>query len=358
MPNHRNGERQSGQYQSVDLREDRYYTQRPMAIGCSYFGVRIARHAVRDLEDLAARGYTGVLHTCSENDLAHYRGTFERLVAASHDLGLEVQASPWGLGGTFGGEAESAFVAQHPDARQLRADGTPAPAACLNHPGYRDFVRAWANAAVDAGVDYVFWDEPHFATDACSCEHCADRAPGESLIDFLRDMLAGVAARGGRSTVCLLPNEDVGDWDDVAALPGLAILATDPYWKHYGHPAEPFVAGHAARLVEATRSNGVRTQLWLPAFGLLRDDLGDFDDAVAAARRAGVDELWTWGYEACAHMTSLATPDAELVWEHVTRTLTGGGVTEARVAAHADLDLRSTRELVELINEEDGKVPA
>jgi N-acetylmuramic acid 6-phosphate etherase len=35
-----------------------------------------------------------------------------------------------------------------------------------------------------------------------------------------------------------------------------------------------------------------------------------------------------------------------------------GPVTELRVEDHADLDLRSTRELVELLNDEDAKVPA
>ena len=75
--------------------------------GVSYFGVRIPRHVRRDLEDIAARGYTAVLHTFSENDLAYYRGTMAEIVAASHELGLEVQMCPWGVGRTFGGEAES-----------------------------------------------------------------------------------------------------------------------------------------------------------------------------------------------------------------------------------------------------------
>src|SRR5207244_6183345 len=83
--------------------------------GCSYFGVRILRHVRRDLEDLAARGYTGVLHTFSENDLAYYRETMARIVVASHELDLEVQMAPWGLGRTFGGEAESRFVTFRPD---------------------------------------------------------------------------------------------------------------------------------------------------------------------------------------------------------------------------------------------------
>jgi hypothetical protein len=41
--------------------------------GCSYFGVRIPRHVRCDMADLAARGYTGVLHTFSENDLTYDR---------------------------------------------------------------------------------------------------------------------------------------------------------------------------------------------------------------------------------------------------------------------------------------------
>jgi N-acetylmuramic acid 6-phosphate etherase len=105
---------------------------------------------------------------------------------------------------------------------------------------------------------------------------------------------------------------------------------------------------------------GVRTQLWLPAFGLTLDDVPDFEAGVEIARELGVDELWTWAFDACAHMTTLATPDSPAVWERATRALTGrrGAVTEGRVDGHADLDLRSTRDLVELINDEDGKVPA
>src|SRR2546430_5219072 len=88
---------------------------RPSVVGCAYFGVRIPRHVARDMEDLARRGFTGVLHTFSENDLAYYRETMGRIVEISHELGLEVQMNPWGLGRTFGGEAESRFVTMRRD---------------------------------------------------------------------------------------------------------------------------------------------------------------------------------------------------------------------------------------------------
>src|SRR3954465_8762735 len=91
--------------------------------GCSYFGVRIPRHVRADMADLAARGYSGVLHTFSENDFAYYRDTMAAIVAISHSAGLTVLASPWGLGRTFGGEAESRWVAFHPEECQVLDDG-------------------------------------------------------------------------------------------------------------------------------------------------------------------------------------------------------------------------------------------
>jgi N-acetylmuramic acid 6-phosphate etherase len=335
-----------------------------MRAGCAYFGVRVPRHAARDMDELASLGYSAVLHTFSENDLAHYRGTMAEIVAASHRAGLEVQASPWGVGGTFGGEAESRFVAEHPGACQVGKDGKRLPAACFNQARYRAFCRSWADAVLEAGVDYVFWDEPHWRErDGCRCDACAasgNDAEG-SLADFLGEMLVHVAARGGRNTVCLLPVP--GDWDEVAALPGLDVLATDPYWNCFGEPAAPFVARHAERVARTAAAHGVGAQLWVPSFRLGAADVPDLEQAVAIARGAGIDDLWTWGFEACAHMSSLATPDAGAVWNAVTRALTadrraadGLPLTELTANGLADLDLRSTSELVELINDEDTRV--
>jgi N-acetylmuramic acid 6-phosphate etherase len=359
--------------------------------GCSYFGVRIPRHVRRDMADLAARGYSGVLHTFSENDFAYYRGTMAELVEISHAAGLSVQASPWGLGRTFGGEAESRWVAFHPEECQVMGNGRRVAAACLNSSGYRDFCKEWADWVLECGVDSVFWDEPAWVVpvhvgveDAarwtCRCDRCAERfgspVPAEltpevqafreaSVVDFLREMLAHVTSRGGANAICLLPSTEgtqgLADWNEVAALPGLATLVTDPYWKHWGEPAGPFVRRFARLLRETAERHGVGAQLWVPSFGLDRTDIPELEAAVAGACEEGVDDLWTWGYEACGHMTSLATPDAPLVWEAVSAALTARpqvASTELARPDLADLDLRSTRDLVRLLNEEDATVPA
>jgi N-acetylmuramic acid 6-phosphate etherase len=344
--------------------------------GCSYFGVRIVRHVRRDMADLAARGYSGVLHTFSENDFAYYRGTMREIVEASHDAGLAVQASPWGLGRTFGGEAESRFVTFHPDECQVLDDGRPVAGACLNSPAYRQFCKEWADWVIECGVDSVFWDEPAWMVPAhvgiddpsrwtCRCAHCAERfgrpVPAEltpdvqafreaSVLDFLREVVSHVAARGGKNTICLLPSTEgthgISDWNTVASLPGLTTFATDPYWKHWNEPAGPFVRRFARLLNETCERHGVQSQLWLPSFGLTKDEIPELEAAIAAAREEGIDDLWTWGYEACGHMTSLATPDAPLVWEAVSAALTGSPL----------LETRTTRELVTILNVEDATV--
>src|SRR5438874_12691273 len=155
-----------------------------MSAGCSYFGVRITRHVRRDMADLAARGYTGVLHTFSENDFAYYRATMAEIVAASHAEGLFVEASPWGFGRTFGGEAESRWVAFHPEECPVLDDGRRVATGCLNNPVYRAFCKEWAEAALEAGTDFVFWDEPHWTVPehvgaelerwACTCRVCTE----------------------------------------------------------------------------------------------------------------------------------------------------------------------------------------
>src|SRR3954452_5288705 len=314
------------------------------------------------MADLAARGYSAVLHTFSENDFAYYGGTMAEIGAASHEVGLSVQASPWGLGRTFGGEAESKWVTFNPEDCQVLDDGRRVAGACLNSPAYRSFVKEWADWVLECGVDAVFWDEPAWMVPAhvgideperwtCRCARCEELfgAPireltpevqafrEASVVDFLRDVLAHVDARGGRNTVCLLPStggmHGISDWNMVASLPGLTTFATDPYWKHWNEPAGPFVRRFARLLHETCERHGVASQLWLPSFGLVADEIPELVDAVDAAREEGIADLWTWGYEACGNMTSLATPDSSRVWEAISAALTQRPEVEWRGAA-------------------------
>ena len=321
-----------------------------MSAGAAYFGNRVPRHVARDMQELAARGFGGVLHTFSENDLAYYRGTMHALVAASHDAGLEVQIAPWGVCQMFGGEAESRFTAHHPEVGQVLETGRRTPSGCPNDPRVRAFCREWADAAIETGADRIFWDEPHWVHPehfglpaehwGCHCEHCAERfgrqLPKElddevlafredCLVDFIAHLVDHVAAQGARPAVCLLPVtggvQGITDWARVAGLPGLDTLCTDPYWKAFGEPAEPFVREYGERIAALGAAHGVTAQLWIQGFRMEPGDAADIRVAVTAARAAGIDDLWTWGWEACGHMSALAGSDPVAVWEVLCDTL-------------------------------------
>lgn len=309
------------------------------------------------MEGLAEQGFTGVLHTYSENDLAYYRDQMTRIVAASHHAGLEVQVGPWGLGGVFGGEAESIFAVRHPELGQVFADGRRVGSPCPTRPEFRAYVREWATAAVESGADRIFWDEPHWAHPkrfdepasnwTCMCESCqvlfADRYGGpmprelteevhafrESvLVELLTELVAHVKALGGTSTICLLPpvqGHHVGldHWEPVAAIDGLDTLATDPYWSFFDLDVTEFVGGQSDRLKGVADAHGLRSQIWIQGFRLGPEQAGEIDAAAAAARSAGIEDLWTWGYEACGHMSYLGTRDPEKVWTELVAALTG-----------------------------------
>lgn len=326
-----------------------------MRSGVSYFGSRILRHVRADMADIKCRGFDAVLHTFTENDLRHYPQQMSAIVEVSHALGLHVVVAPWGLGGMFGGEAESRFVGANPTACQRMADGTPLPGACPNDRRTRDLIARWIDAAADSGVDGVFWDEPHWLDprdcgfedggQTCFCEACAEAfsaaygrplEPGTphlpefrdaSLIEVLRMAISRAAERGLENTVCVVPPEQaaggIRDWDKVAAIPHLSVLATDPYWALVGEDVAPYVERYSRQVVELTTKHGLRPQVWILGFGLGPQDAADIDAAVDVARGAGADDIWIWGYEACGHMDSMGTTEPEAVWTALTAAVVG-----------------------------------
>jgi hypothetical protein len=321
-----------------------------MKTGVAYHDVRDANHAREDLEDMVAHHCNFVVHTFSEADLIFYRRTMKEIVKASHDLGLEVYVDPWAVGGVFGGEALSRFVAENLAERQVLADGSSVAAACMNGGEFRSFMKRWIEAAAEIDSDIVFWDEPRFFVRdlmagasgqewACYCSTCRERfrerhgraMPREmdadviafreaTLVDFLSELCDHARACGMKNALCVLPQEDAGrgvsDWEALATIPTLDIFGTDPYWAFWGQPLEPYVREKTRKAKAVCEKHGRELQMWVLAF-LIQE--GREDEVMRAAEifyEEGVRNIAAWSYGG-GGWTYARSVNAEKVWENL-----------------------------------------
>jgi hypothetical protein len=326
-------------------------------LGVSYFSTRILPYVLEDLKEIKRNKCTFVLHTFDEVDLFYNKENMRRITDMSHRLGLKVYYSPWAMGGVFGGECFSRFVMMNPDALQVLSTGEVVGNACLRHPKFRDYVRSWIEACDYAGGDVLFWDEPHLWIAewnervtkkdefACRCRVCqADfrKAYGRpypkvwtrqveefrdaTLVDFLSFATSTTKKVNPRlkNAVCLLPNDDRWPnpmWENLARLPGVEILATDPYWKQRPYdtgarvPLEGFVDKFAGRIADIARRHRKEAQGWIQLYGLARQDEPSVTRALRMWEAAGVKNIASWGYMACESYSLLASERTRVCWK-------------------------------------------
>ena len=323
----------------------------PTEYGASYFGVRNRTHAGEDLGRFADEGLNAVLHTYSERDWMYYEGAMTDIVAESNDRGFTTYVNPWGVGRVFGGEALSEFIGRNPDNRQVTNEGEGIPAACFNHPDFREYMREWTESAAGLGADVLFWDEPHwflpewsdrkYSEDAwgCCCEYCRDafeeehgrempsketdavrQFKADSLLEFLREMMAVASDAGADNAVCLLPSEDaehgLSDWEPLAVSDDLDVLVTDPYWDVFEGAESPgeFVSYFSKKVRGLGDEHDLKSQIWIQGFRLGEGKTEEVRTATRTAIDSGVDSIFMWGYDACESISSIACAEPEQVW--------------------------------------------
>jgi len=195
-------------------------------------------------------------------------------------------------------------------------------------------------------LDGFFWDEPHYANWndpdwACRCPICTDlyekefgkQMPREltsetisfrerQAVKFLASISRAVKETNPRIgvTVCLLPTESpligMTDWDKIASISEVDVLATDPYWFHAGMDrleGLEFFRKIGGKAVELSKRKGKRSQLWLQAFRVPRGRESELKEAAKIANELGVDSLFAWPYRG-GEGSILESDDAKTVW--------------------------------------------
>jgi hypothetical protein len=323
-----------------------------MKTGISYFGVRNPDFVKIDLQIIRSLGYTHILHTWSEEDLQYYPKTMAEIVEASVKTGLKVYVNPWGVGRVFGGEAYTEFSSRHPGSAQKNNLDQYVVAACPNNPEFRKFMLKWLDVVCATQVETIFWDEPHFYFEkqkeniwCCSCDICQKlfrrkfkhTMPGsltdsvkafrqKSILEFLSVMTTYVAKKNKRNSVCLLPpwfNDGVENWEEIAALPHVHEIGTDPYWTK----GEKIVTisktyhEYSGLLKKIADKFNIEAQIWVKNYDIARGNEEAVEAATWAAYNEGIRNIFAWSYKGSAYMDKLASDDPEKVWEIQTNAL-------------------------------------
>lgn len=325
--------------------------------GVSYFGSRIQRHVQEDMSDIRKHNCNFVVHTFSETDLEFYKGTMDKIVGISHKAGLDVWIDPWAVGGVFGGESYSKFVAVNLDAREVSAKGESLPAACLNNERFRDFMFSWVDAAVGLDPDVVFWDEPHFylypldkmekdlTLWACRCGICRRKFKKrfgytmpvklnadirlfkeDSIIEFVKLMCDYVKnsnrqpeAGAIKNAICFLPFKGtlggIMDWSKAAKIGSLDIIGTDPYWKVGEKNVAAMVKRFSKKIYTLGEDHGKEGQIWILNFRIKKGTEKDVAAAVTAAYKVGIRNIAGWSYGGTGCMSCLTSDDPRKVWD-------------------------------------------
>ncbi|MDD5492504.1 MAG: hypothetical protein PHV60_07485 [bacterium] len=282
-----------------------------MKTGISYILNRDLSQARQDLTEIATC-CDFVVHTFSETDLYYHRQNMREIVNISRGVGLKTYLDPWGVGGVFGGETFSLFVAENPDAC-LKKRGKPVPVADITNKKFRKFMREWLTIALAMKPDVIFWDEPHQA----GLKYNAQES--KKIIGFLTEMTSIVNQYGVKNAICVYPQKDVLSlhlWEKIVALETIDIFGTDPYWLLWNKKFD-FVEDFAKKVYNLCKHHNKEAQLWIQAFKIPSGFEPEISKAVEIAAKTGITNIAAWSYDGGSLVDQLNSADPALVWQTV-----------------------------------------
>lgn len=284
-----------------------------MQTGISYVLNRNVKQAEKDLKEIA--GFCNfVVHTFSETDLWYHKNIVKEIVNSSHKNGLAVYLDPWGVGGVFGGETFSRFVAENPSAC-LKKGNHILPVADIGSRKFRRFMRFWLESALAMKPEVIFWDEPH------QYGRRYTKTDRKKILSFLQEMTAIVSAAKVKNAVCVYPDTDwcaQDFWRECVRLKTIDIFGTDPYWLLWNRPVD-FVAEISKKVYNLCQEYGKEPQLWIQAFEIPAGKEKEIGRAIELAIKAGIRNIAAWSFDAGCLIDELNSANPELVARTIKR---------------------------------------
>lgn len=313
-----------------------------MELGISYIAVHLPDHIQTDMAHMREIGCSEVLFSLQENHLNTLTGAARFGPSIAKENGLRPYVVYWGYANTFGGGRMSDLLLDDRTMWRVRADGTPEPRACLNHPRLVESFVEMTDLCRDHGFEGVFIDEP--MTQDCFCLHCQscfeerfDGSLRESLgtaeynafqlatvVGYVTRVCQRVKALDAslKTMACVMPFHPHTElFEPVSAIPELDVFGTDPYWLLGGGFADMTLddaVSHAQRVRALCEARGKQSQIWLNGWRIPAGREEQIHTGGKALAEVGCDSLYTWSFRA-----GLGTYEEcdrpEVAWENVVR---------------------------------------
>ncbi len=220
-----------------------------MRTGVSYMGHHNPEHIESDISEMKNLQLDDVLLAAQENDFVHFPGKlkFTSDIAAAHEL--RPVCIFWGALNLFGGGRSSQFLLEHPEGRQVGADGILKPAGCYMNPACQARIMEMIDTIADLGFRGYFIDEPNPLRD-CFCSSCqrtfwawyggdlfkANKNERElfrhkCVVEYVKQIAGYCKANHPQleTMTCLMPI-DKEIWHEASRIDDLDNLGTDIYW--------------------------------------------------------------------------------------------------------------------------------
>jgi len=253
-----------------------------MRTGVSYMGHYNPRYIETDLREIKDTGCDDVLLAGQENDFKTFTGKIEFTPKIAKDLGLRPIAIFWGVLNAFGGGRDSYFLIEHPEAHQIRKDGSVRKWACYVNPLCPGKIREMIDRIAELGYEGYFIDEP--MRQDCFCQSCralfSEWSGGGELhetdeetnpafrrycvLRYVREITKYVKDNYPHmETQCCIMPKDRDLWSDAAAMSTLDNLGTDYYWINDDSKDPEMLVPRIRKLAEICKAHGKKHHQWL-----------------------------------------------------------------------------------------------
>ena len=143
------------------------------------------------------------------------------------------------------------------------------------------------------------------------------------MVNFLTEMILYAREKGVNNAITLLPVEKTASeslpWRRIAAIPGLDIFGTDPYWFLHEQDCHAYVAAQMQRTMQVCEQRNLTSHFWAQGFGIPAGREEELEEGLTLAVELGAKSVAVWGMHGNAAWDG-ASERPGVVWDVVGRT--------------------------------------